>query len=215
MPAVRVMEMLADEIVDVIAMGNLLVTAIGAMNMRGLMPTADVLGRAIRRVSGAYPEDMLVDVIAVGVMQMPVMEIVDVALVLDRRVPAIGSMRVRVACVNAVLRISHGHNHRSGHTRRQIGGDEKHSHIVCTELLDRCRPESRERSWFNARISPTDSHLPISPLPATSFVAGSRTAPEPKRTKPCHRPKRAHASTAGLPLRARSATPRTRLGGSC
>ena len=140
MPAVRVMEMLADEIVDVIAMWNLLVTAIGAMNMRGLMPTADVLGRAIRRVSGAYPEDMLVDVIAVGVMQMPVMQIVDVALVLDRRVPAIGSMRVGVACVNAVLRISHGHNHRSGHSGRQIGGDEKHSHIVCTELLDRCRP---------------------------------------------------------------------------
>jgi hypothetical protein len=112
MLAVRVMEMLADEVVDVIAMGNLLMTAIGAMNMRGLMPTADVLGRAIRRVSGAYPEDMLVDVIAVGVMQMPVMQIVDVALVLDRRVPAIGSMRVGVACVGVVLRISHGHNHR-------------------------------------------------------------------------------------------------------
>lgn len=139
MPAVRVVEVLANEIVDVVAMGNLLVTAIGAMNMCGLMPAADVLGRAIHRVGGADPQDMFVDVVVVGAMQMPVMQVVEVVLVLDRRVPAIGSVRVGVARVDAVLRICHGHDHRSGRTGGQIVGDEKHSHTMRTELLDRCR----------------------------------------------------------------------------
>jgi hypothetical protein len=162
MPAVRVMEMLADEIVDVIAMGNLLVTAIGAMNMRGLMPTADVLRRAIRRVGAAHPQDMLVDVIAVGVMQMPVMQIVDVALVLDRRVPTIGSMRVGVPCVDAVLRISHDHDHSLGHIDRQIDGDEKHSHTCAPSFSTdaSCRAENR---------------LPHAPADVASRVGRRRT----------------------------------------
>jgi hypothetical protein len=192
MPAVRVMEMLADEIVDVVAMGNLLVTAIGAMNMRGLMPTADVLRRALRRVGAAHPQDMLVNVTAVGVMQMPVMQIVDVALVLDRRVPTIGSMRVGVPCVDAVLRISHDHDHSLGHIDRQIDGDEKHSHTCAPSFSTdaSCRAENDPGSSTNQsgtrptdsrplfRLSNPTSSWPTTRLPHAPADVASRPLPQ-------------------------------------
>ena len=107
----------ADEVVDVVAVRNLFVTAAGLMHVRDLMLAAGVLGRAVRRIGRADLQDMLVDVVAVRVMQMPVVQVVEVVAVLDRRVPAIGSVLVGVVWVNGVLGISHGREHRPSPSR--------------------------------------------------------------------------------------------------
>jgi len=101
--AVRVVEMLADEIVDVIAVGNLLVTAIGAVNVSGLVLAAGMLGCAVHRVGFADLQDVLIHVVMVRVVEMPVVQVVEVVPMRDRRVPASGSMLVRVLCVDGVL----------------------------------------------------------------------------------------------------------------
>ena len=111
-PVVRVVQVPADEVVDVVAVRNLLVTAAGLMHVRGLMLAAGVLGCAVGRIGGADLQDVLVDVVAVRVMQMPVVQVVEVVAVPDRRVPAIGSVLVGVVWMNGVLGISHGREHR-------------------------------------------------------------------------------------------------------
>jgi hypothetical protein len=95
-PAVRVMQVPAHEVVDMVAVGDLLVAAAGAMNVPGLMLAAGMVGRAIRRVGSAHLDDVLVDVIAVGMMQMSVVEVVEVVSMLERCVPATGAMLVLV-----------------------------------------------------------------------------------------------------------------------
>jgi hypothetical protein len=102
-PVVRVVEMPTNEIVDVIAVGNLLVTAIGAVNVRGFVSAAGVLGSAISGVGRADFENVLVDVVTVRVMQMRVVQVVEMIAMLDRRVPASGAVLVRVVCMNGVL----------------------------------------------------------------------------------------------------------------
>jgi hypothetical protein len=103
MPVVRVVEAPTNEIVEVIAVGNLLVTAIGAVNVGGFMSAAGMLGSAISGVGRADLEDVLVDVVTVRVVQMRVVQVVEMIAMLDCRVPASGAVLVRVVCMDGVL----------------------------------------------------------------------------------------------------------------
>lgn len=90
--AVRVVEVTRDEIVDMVAVGHGLVAAGRTMHVAGL-----VAGAAMRRGAGfgvlrVGLDDMLVDMVAVRMVQMPVMKIVDVTLVADRGVTAARAM---------------------------------------------------------------------------------------------------------------------------
>ena len=52
--------------------------------------------RALHRIGGIDGDDVFVDVILVHVVQMPVVQVVDVAVMAYRRMPTVGTMFVRV-----------------------------------------------------------------------------------------------------------------------
>lgn len=78
MIAVRVMQMAVDEIVDVVAMWHSIVAASGAMLMTGLVAGALVVGRTLVGVLARHLDHVLIDMIAVHVMQVAVMQVIDV-----------------------------------------------------------------------------------------------------------------------------------------
>jgi hypothetical protein len=100
---VGVVEVAGDQIVDVVAMGDGLMSAVGAVNVVGLVAIAVVLGRAAVWVGVAHRDRMLVHVVAVGVVEVTVMEVVEVPFVAHRGVPAACPMLVIVSLVESVL----------------------------------------------------------------------------------------------------------------
>lgn len=101
---VRVVEVIADQIVDVIAVGNGLMAAAGAVDVAGFVALADVLRRAGIRVLGGNFQRALVDVIAVHGVQAAVVQVVHVASVADGGVTAAFAVDVRVLRMDPVLR---------------------------------------------------------------------------------------------------------------
>ena len=101
-----------DDVVDVIAMGNGFVTATGAMGVGGIVAAASVIGCARRWVVAADRELVLVDMIAMRMVQMAVMQVVDVTVMLDLGVAAVSAMLVVVIVVgvaaHTMLRVLSG-----------------------------------------------------------------------------------------------------------
>jgi hypothetical protein len=88
-----------DQIIDVIAVRDRFVAAPGAMSMAFVVFAAVVFGSAFGGIGAAHFELVLFDAGADDVMQMPIVQIVDVAVVPNRRVPAIRSVLMSVALV--------------------------------------------------------------------------------------------------------------------
>ena len=101
--AVGVVEVALDEVVGVVAVRDGRVFAALAVDVTCVMATAGVVGRARRGVRGVDGDDVLVDVVAVGMVQVPVVQVVDVTFVGDRDVPAAGSVVVGMARVDVVI----------------------------------------------------------------------------------------------------------------
>ena len=102
---VRVMEMTVDEIVDVVAVGHRLVSAAGAVDMALLVTGASVLGGAGGRIPLAHLDHVLVHVVAVGVVEVAVVEIVHMVTVLDGDVAATGAVDVFVVLVLVAVHV--------------------------------------------------------------------------------------------------------------
>jgi hypothetical protein len=98
----RVVQVAVDEIVDVIPVRNRGVSAVGAVHMIVGVSAAMMVGRARARILSTDLDLMLLD-LAVGklVMQVPVVQVIDVTLVLNGRVAAIRPVFVRVICMSA------------------------------------------------------------------------------------------------------------------
>lgn len=94
------MQMPIHQIVGMIAVGYGLVAAVGPMTMPLIVNAASVRGRTLRHVASTYPNRMLVNVVAVHVVQVPVVKIVGMSFVLDRGMPALGTVDVGVILVN-------------------------------------------------------------------------------------------------------------------
>ncbi|WP_157915114.1 hypothetical protein [Paraburkholderia acidicola] len=103
--AVRVVQVAIDEIVDVIPMRHRFVTAPGSVNVFRVVATAARC--ALIRIPRAHFEPVLVYMIAVRVMQMPVMEIIGVIVVPDRSMPTAGAMLVVVVSVMGFVAGAH------------------------------------------------------------------------------------------------------------
>ncbi|HEY2438547.1 MAG TPA: hypothetical protein VGH93_15300 [Solirubrobacteraceae bacterium] len=84
--AMRVVQVIADEVIDVVAMRHGLVPAALTMGMVALVALAAMVRGARVRPAGVDLEDVLVDMVAVRVMEMALVKVVDVIGVLDRRV---------------------------------------------------------------------------------------------------------------------------------
>ncbi len=100
MVAVRVMEMSLHQVVDMIAMGHCRVAAAGAVNMPLFVPAA-LMGRgATVRMGGVDLKDVFVDMTCVGMVQVPVVQVIDVIVMLNRQMSTTGSVLMVVVRVD-------------------------------------------------------------------------------------------------------------------
>ncbi len=102
-PLVRVVQVAADQVVDVIAVRDPGVTAGRAVDVTLLVPPARVGRGAGGGVFARHRDHVLVHVRRVDVVQVAVVEVVDVPLVLNGRVPTTRAVDVRMGFVRLVL----------------------------------------------------------------------------------------------------------------
>lgn len=108
MAAVRVVQMAIDQIVDMVAMRHGFMAATGPMDMAGGMAGARMVRRASDRIGRRRFDMVFIDMIAVQVMQMPVMQIIDMALVADGGMAAGRAMLVGMLVVMGLVAGRHG-----------------------------------------------------------------------------------------------------------
>jgi hypothetical protein len=95
MIAVRMVQVPTNQIIDVVSVGNRLVTTVGAMLMRRIMSTAVVLRRAAIRIRCSDCDHVFIGKTVMHMLQMAVVEIIDVALVPDRGMTTVRPVDVR------------------------------------------------------------------------------------------------------------------------
>jgi hypothetical protein len=94
MVAVRVMKMPSDQVVHVIPVGHSFMSASWSMHMGPVVRAAAVLRCAPIGICLRYFNLVFIDVITVHMVQMPIMQVINVAGVADGRVTTIGPMNV-------------------------------------------------------------------------------------------------------------------------
>lgn len=94
--AVGVMQVAIDQVIDVVAMRHRLVAATGAMNVAGLMGTAVVIRRATVRVGRGDLNHVLVDMVAVRMMEMPIVQMIHVTRMAYGGMAAAGAVLMRM-----------------------------------------------------------------------------------------------------------------------
>lgn len=97
MGAVRMVQMAFHEIVDMIAMGHRLVSATCSMDVSRLVAGTAVVRRADVRIGLRDLDRMLVDVVAMRVVQVPLVKIVDMVAMPQSDMAAPRTMRVCMA----------------------------------------------------------------------------------------------------------------------
>lgn len=107
MVSMRVMQPAIDEVVDMIPVRDRFVAASRAMHMAGLMAFVAELRSAAVRIPVAHLDDMLLNNVALLMVQVPVVKIIDVIEMFDRNVPAGGAMPVGMIGVNRVAMVRH------------------------------------------------------------------------------------------------------------
>ena len=92
--AMRVMQVILDAIVDVVAVRHRVVAAARPMHMARVMPGAAMVGGAAVGIGARYFDHMLVDMPLMRVVQVAVVQIIDVAVMADRLMAAAGAVLV-------------------------------------------------------------------------------------------------------------------------
>ncbi len=100
MIAMRVVQMAVDDVIDMVSMRNSLVSAAWTMNMARRMPRTRVGRCALVRIGGRHLDRMFFHrTIRIGMVQVPVMDVVDMTLMLNLRVTTSRAMLMRVPFV--------------------------------------------------------------------------------------------------------------------
>lgn len=100
---IGMMQVTVYQIVDVISMRHCLMPAIGAMLVLVSVRAAFVIGCALVGVFLVDRKPVLVDVVLMRMMQVPVVEVVEVAFMPDGKVPTADAVHVRMALVGSML----------------------------------------------------------------------------------------------------------------
>ena len=106
--AVRMVQVPLDQIVNVIAVRDGFVTAPRPVLVVLGVASAVVLWRALIGVRPRDRNGMLIVMVFMGMMEMPIMQVVGMAVMQDGGVPAVGAVDVLVIRVNVML--GHGFN---------------------------------------------------------------------------------------------------------
>jgi hypothetical protein len=100
--AMCMVEMVAHEVIDVIAVRHGLVSTSRPVHVIGIVTAARMPRLASRGVARVDRDHALVDVVAVGVVKVAIVEVVDVTVVLDGAMTAGRAVDVLVPLVNQV-----------------------------------------------------------------------------------------------------------------
>jgi hypothetical protein len=101
--AVRMVQVSVDQIIGVISMRHHFVTAARSVPMSRVVSAAAVLRGAPIGIRFAYFNYMFVNVIFMRIMEMTVVKVVDVAVVPNRDMTAVGSVDMRMIGVNRMV----------------------------------------------------------------------------------------------------------------
>jgi hypothetical protein len=104
---VRVVEVVADQVIDVVPVGHRLVAAARTVLVPGLVTGVAVSGGATVPVGGVHLQRVLVDVVAVRMMQVAIVQVIDVVAMPDRGVAAVLAVLVAVGNVLVVAAVTH------------------------------------------------------------------------------------------------------------
>ncbi|WP_167525600.1 hypothetical protein [Cupriavidus oxalaticus] len=96
MVTVKMVKMPPHEIVDMVAVWNGFVPAARTMYVIGIMAATLMIRGAPVRIGRGHRDDMLINVIAMHVMKMAIVQIVDVAIMQDRQVATVRAVLMRV-----------------------------------------------------------------------------------------------------------------------
>jgi hypothetical protein len=96
------MQVAIDEVIDVVPVGDGLVTATRTVVVRPLVRAARVRRRAGACVAATDADAVFLNAAAIGMMQVPVVQIVDVAFVKHRGMTAIRAVLMRMVGVRMV-----------------------------------------------------------------------------------------------------------------
>jgi hypothetical protein len=123
---VRVVQMTGDEVVDMVAMRNRLVTTTDAVDVAAVVALAGMLWGTPLGVLDVDLEHVLVDVITVRMMQVALVQVVEMIAVRNGRVAAAGPVLVGMVWVRAVL--VHVPSLHETRISRQAAESKKRSH---------------------------------------------------------------------------------------
>lgn len=99
MAAVGMVEVAVDEVIDVVAVGHGFVTATRPVDVRGIMAFAGVSFRAGVRVGFRNRQLMLIMMVAMGMQQVSVLQVIGVTLMFDGEVSTLGAVFMDVSAV--------------------------------------------------------------------------------------------------------------------
>jgi len=99
----RMMQVAIHKVINVIAVRNSLVSAVLAMNMSRLMPTASMLRCTYRRIGDAYLQHMLIHMITMRMMQVAIVKVIGVAVMFDCSVTTASVVLMVVFFMDLVL----------------------------------------------------------------------------------------------------------------
>jgi hypothetical protein len=102
-----VVQMAIDQVVDMIPMRNRRVTTVRAVNVRVSMSVAVVARRALLRINRGNLDAVLVHMVAVRIMQVPIVKIIRVAIVFHRHVTTFWAVLVAVSTLMLLVNLRH------------------------------------------------------------------------------------------------------------
>lgn len=140
--AVGVVEVPGDQMVGVVAVGNHFVAAACPMLVRRIVRSTTMRGGAGVGICARDLDHVLVDVAVVSVMHMPIVQVVDMPVVLHLRVRAVGAVRMLVLFVNRVC-------HNRSVTLKHVRG--KNTPLACKFVSTRFRAARAEKQLPAAR----------------------------------------------------------------
>jgi hypothetical protein len=100
MVAMGMMQVPVDQIVDVVTMRDGRMPAVGAMHVLRVVAAAFMVGRTGVRILGRNGNHVLIHMATLLVMKMPIVQEIDVTLMLDRGVPAADAVLMGVTFVS-------------------------------------------------------------------------------------------------------------------
>lgn len=103
----RMVQAAVDQITNMVAMWNGLMSAAGAMDMTRLMPFTRLAGRTDVGIAVADLNEVFVYMVTMHVMQVPIMQVINVIAVLDGGMSAARPMLVRMIFMFWICAIAH------------------------------------------------------------------------------------------------------------